>query len=82
MAVKIFDPFYKEVLEFKAMIKPIKRKGEFLPNHSARAKTFCFMLSADFERYQREGETILINNNGGWCTLRSDMKILKEKKVN
>jgi hypothetical protein len=78
MSLKVYDDFYKKELEFKAKIEPIKNGKEFLPNYKAREKNFCFMLKADFERYQRQGETILINNAGGWCTLRSDMKIVQE----
>ena len=78
MSLKVFDPHYKTTLEYKAKIEPIKQGDKFLPNYKEREKTFCFMLKADFERYQRQGETILINNAGGWCTLRSDMKIVQE----
>ena len=50
-------------------IEPIKQGEAFYPNHAELKKVFCRILPQDFTKHQNNGKTILVNCNGGWCTL-------------
>ncbi len=70
-----------KTVEYASAIPPIKDGDKFKPNYEALKKhkgPTMFMYQTDFERNQRDGKTILINNMGGWCFLTSKEEIVAE----
>jgi hypothetical protein len=80
MSFKVFDKHYKTIIEYKAMIVPIKNGDKFLPNISKFESVRFNMLTEDFEKYQKQGKTIIVNMNGGWCFLDEGCEIVAEGK--
>jgi hypothetical protein len=79
MAFKVLDKFYNSVVEYKHRIDPIEIGGKFYPNYDKFNGIHFNMLPSDFKKYQERGETIIVNFNGGWCTLTDDMEIIEKK---
>ncbi len=72
--------FRGNIIEYKHIV-PIKAGDSFIPNterfKQIKATSPCNILDSDFKKQQEQGKTILINRNGGWCILISEMEIVK-----
>jgi hypothetical protein len=71
---------FGEVVNYKHIVPPIKVGNVFLPNlemlEDIIRTSWVNILKSDFVKYQEKGEIILINANGGWCTLDDSDEII------
>lgn len=71
-----------EQIEYRHKIEPIKRDGAFVPNYAKLqeiiAQSKINIMFGTFTNVQAKGETILVNEAGGWRTLTDKMKIVSE----
>ena len=80
MSFKVFDKHYQTIIEYKHKIVPIKCGDKFLPNIAHFEQVPFMMLTEDFEKYQEQGKTIIVNMHGGWCFLDEGCEIIAEAK--
>ena len=69
-----------DVVNYKHIIPPIKVGNVFLPNlemlEDIIRTSWVNILKSDFVKYQEQGEIIMVNANGGWCTLDDSHEII------